>query len=72
MGSILNSLKNITKNTSTANASANSINQLSLSEIEFVLALIKSSNFKGEHVELVYGTAVKLQNQYLIQQQPKS
>ena len=39
--------------------------QLSLSEIEFLLTLIKDSNFKGEKLETVYNTAFKLQQQYI-------
>lgn len=39
--------------------------QLSTSEIEFLLVLIKNSNFKGKALEVVYGTVVKLQQQYI-------
>lgn len=42
------------------------INQLTVSEIEFLLMLIKNSNFKGEQLELVYNTVLKLQEQYII------
>ena len=42
--------------------------QLNLSEIEFLLVLIKNSNFKGEALETVYGTVVKLQQQYVMLQ----
>jgi len=34
-------------------------------EIEFILLLIKESNFKGEYIELLYTIAYKLQQQYL-------
>ena len=34
-------------------------------EIEFILLLIKDSSFKGEHVEIIYNTVYKLQQQYL-------
>ena len=40
-------------------------NQLTLQELEFLLFLIKNTTFKGEQVEFVYSTAVKLQQQYL-------
>lgn len=41
------------------------LNQLTTSEIELLLILIKNSSFKGEQLELVYNTAVKLQTQYI-------
>jgi hypothetical protein len=34
-------------------------------EIEFILLLLKESTFKGEHVEVLYNIAYKLQQQYL-------
>jgi hypothetical protein len=36
-------------------------------EIEFLLALIKNSVFKGEQLEELYTVVYKLQNQYLEQ-----
>jgi hypothetical protein len=42
-------------------------NKLTTAEYEFLFSLIKSSNFKGEHLELVYNLTIKLQNQYLLQ-----
>lgn len=42
-------------------------NQLDVDELEFLLTLIKENSFKGEKVELVYNTALKLQNQYIAQ-----
>lgn len=41
------------------------LNQLTASEIELLLILVKNSSFKGEQLELVYNTAVKLQTQYI-------
>lgn len=41
--------------------------QLSAQELEFLLTLIKQTTFKGEYVEMVYNTTLKLQNQYLKQ-----
>jgi hypothetical protein len=35
-------------------------------ELEFLLTLIKNNTFKGEYIELIYNTTLKLQNQYLI------
>ena len=40
-------------------------NKLSKEELELLLALIKRSQFLGEHVEIVYNMVVKIQNQYL-------
>lgn len=34
-------------------------------EIEFILLLLKESTFKGEHIEILYTIAYKLQQQYL-------
>jgi hypothetical protein len=41
------------------------INKLSKEELELLLALIKRSQFLGEHVEVIYNMVVKIQNQYL-------
>jgi hypothetical protein len=38
--------------------------------LEFLLLLIKNSNFKGEQIETIYNAAIKLQQQY-IELQPK-
>jgi PHD/YefM family antitoxin component YafN of YafNO toxin-antitoxin module len=40
-------------------------NQLNAAELELLLTVIKRSQFLGEHVELVYNTTVKIQNQFL-------
>jgi hypothetical protein len=40
---------------------------LTQAELEFVLALIKNSVFKGEQLEELYTIVYKLQNQYLEQ-----
>lgn len=40
-------------------------NSLDAIEIEFILSLIKNSEFKGENLEIVYNTVIKLQDQYL-------
>jgi hypothetical protein len=39
--------------------------QLSPTEIEVLLSLIKRSNFLGEDIEPLYNMVAKLQNQYL-------
>ena len=41
------------------------VENLSIDEIEFILNLIKNSEFKGENLEIVYNTVIKLQNQYI-------
>ncbi len=40
-------------------------NELNLQELEILLGLLKDATFKGEHVEIVYNTIIKLQNQYI-------
>jgi hypothetical protein len=40
-------------------------NKLEKEELELLLALIKRSQFLGEHVEIVYNMTVKIQNQFL-------
>jgi hypothetical protein len=47
----------------------NSNNELNTQELEFLLSVIKNTTFKGEHIELVYNTIIKLQNKYLEQTQ---
>ncbi len=37
--------------------------QLNAKELEFLLILIKETSFKGELIETVYNTVLKLQNQ---------
>jgi len=39
-------------------------NNLNKPEIEFILSLIKNSNFRGENLDILYKVVVKLQNQY--------
>jgi hypothetical protein len=38
--------------------------QLNAQELEFLLLLIKQSTFKGESLEVVFNTTLKLQTQY--------
>ncbi len=40
-------------------------NSLQKEEIELLLFLIKQSNFRGDQLEILYNTVLKLQNQYL-------
>lgn len=41
------------------------VNQLTAPEIEFLLVLIKNSNFRGEQLESIYNIVLKLQEQYI-------
>jgi hypothetical protein len=52
-------------NTTNPSPVSNSKNiELSKQEIEFLLALIKNSNFSGSVIELLYNTTYKLQEQH--------
>ena len=44
-------------------------NLLDQQELEFLLHVLKSTNIIGEQVEMFYNLVVKLQNQYLEQQE---
>jgi hypothetical protein len=46
----------------------NDQDSLTLEEIQLILASLRNSTFKGEHIELLYNTVIKLQNQYIKQQ----
>lgn len=43
-------------------------NQLTPQEIQFAIFLLKQSTIKGEQVEMFYNMIVKLQNQFIAQQ----
>ena len=40
-------------------------NELNAQEIELLLHAIKTANFKGEQLEMLYNLVIKLQNQYI-------
>ena len=40
-------------------------NRLTQLELVFLIECVKKTTFLGEHIELVYNTTTKLQNQYL-------
>ena len=42
-------------------------NELNTQELELLLSMLKNATFKGENVEIVYNTILKLQNKYLEQ-----
>ena len=41
---------------------------LTVEEIQLILITLRNSTFKGEYVEILYNTVIKLQNQYTNQQ----
>lgn len=45
------------------------INKLNMQELEFLLNVLKQSSIVGDQVEMFYNMVVKLQNQYLEQQE---
>jgi hypothetical protein len=57
--------KNISSQEINKNTQIPASNKLSKEELELLLALIKRSQFLGEHVEVIYNMVVKIQNQYL-------
>jgi hypothetical protein len=44
-----------------------SLNQLTVKEIEILLSMIKKTTFLGEDIEPLYNLIIKLQNQYIEQ-----
>ena len=46
------------------NATPPPTQELSQSELEFLILLLKDSNFRGEQVEMLYHLVLKLQHQY--------
>ena len=55
---------NVTNTTNPSPVSNSKNIELSKQEIEFLLALIKNSNFSGSVIELLYNTTYKLQEQH--------
>lgn len=51
-------------NVSGTNLTSSTKQDLTKEEIEFILVLIKNSNFKGDMIEIVYNLVIKLQNRY--------
>lgn len=60
-----NFLDLVKSNSKSISEAVKPLNQLTTTEIELLLILIKNSSFNGEQLELVYNTAVKLQAQYI-------
>jgi hypothetical protein len=55
---------NVVNATNTPPVSNSKSIELSKQEIEFLLALIKNSNFSGSVIEILYNTTYKLQEQH--------
>ena len=56
-------LDKLTNNTNNSNSPGEF--SLSQQEIELLLSMIKDSHFRGDVIELLYGTVYKLQQQYI-------
>jgi len=61
---ILDKLKKPTKITKVNNPPLLSKDSLDKKEIAIILNLIKSTSFRGDNIETIYGLILKLQNQY--------
>jgi hypothetical protein len=59
-----NTIQNVVKDTPRVPG----INQLSTQELEFLLNMLRNATLVGEQVEMFYNLVVKLQNQYIDQQ----
>lgn len=63
--SILNKLNQVqSPSTNGGGSSFTDPNALQKQELEFLLSLIKHSNFRGDQLEILYNIVIKLQNQY--------
>jgi hypothetical protein len=62
---ILDKLTNNTNNSNSPSQSGGGEFSLSQQEIELLLSMIKDSHFRGDVLELLYGTVYKLQQQYI-------
>jgi hypothetical protein len=65
LNQVMANFLDIVKSKSTPEVVNKPINQLTASEIEFLLSLIKNANFKGEQLEIIYNIVLKLQDQYI-------
>ena len=61
---VMGLIDKITANKSNSISNTPTQDQLNTQELEFLLLLIKQSTFRGENIELVYNTALKLQSQH--------
>jgi hypothetical protein len=61
---ILDKLKKQNKISKVNNPSLFSKDSLDQTEITIILNLIKSTSFRGDNIETIYGLILKLQNQY--------
>jgi hypothetical protein len=63
---LIDKLQNIGNQPSSVDSSNNSTD-LDLREIEFILQLIKNSQFRGQDIEFLYNLILKIQKMYLSQ-----
>lgn len=63
---LIDKLQN-TGNQPTSVDSSNNPTNLELREIEFILQLIKNSQFRGQDIEFLYNLILKIQKMYLSQ-----
>jgi hypothetical protein len=59
-----NTIQNVVKDTPRVPG----INQLNTEELEFLLNMLRTATLVGEQVEMFYNLVIKLQNQYIDQQ----
>ena len=62
---ILDKLSNNTNNSNSPSQLGGGEFSLNKEEIELLLTTIKDSHFRGDVLELLYGTVYKLQQQYI-------
>jgi hypothetical protein len=61
---LIDKLKKSTKEIKVNNPPLLSKDSLDKKEITIILNLIKSTSFRGDNIETIYGLILKLQNQY--------
>jgi hypothetical protein len=55
----------LNKTVTTTNPKQNESTQLTSSELEYLLGILRTTTLTGDQVEMFYNMAVKLQKQYL-------
>ena len=55
----------LNKTVTTTNPKQNESTQLTSSELEYLLGILRATTLTGDQVEMFYNMAVKLQKQYL-------
>jgi hypothetical protein len=64
---VMGFIANHVEGTSSIQTQPQSLNQLTVKEIEILLSMIKKTTFLGEDIEPLYNLIIKLQNQYIEQ-----